>query len=74
MFAKDLNSPWRNKIKLIGKKDELSEDAVISLSAFAQRILNYIYNDKKYFNKLRNKLIENNNNLSSINKSDTNYG
>ena len=66
MFAKDLESPWYNKIKLIGKKDELSEDAVISLSAFAQRILKYVYNDKKYFNKLRNKLITSDNNLASI--------
>lgn len=73
MFAKDLDSPWRNKIKLIGKKDELSEDAAISLSAFAQRILTYVYNDKKYFNKLRNHLIENDNNLSSLVNSES-YG
>ncbi len=73
MFAKDLDSPWKNKIKLIGKKDELSEDAMISLSAFAQRILIYIYNDKKYFNKLRNKLIKSENNLSLL-ESEENFG
>ncbi len=70
MFATDLDSPWRNKIKLIGKKDELSEDAAISLNSFAQRILNFIYHDKKYFNKLRNYIIKNDNNLPSIENSD----
>lgn len=73
MFSKDLDSPWRNKIKLIGKKDELSENATISLSAFAQRILTYIYNDKKYFNTLRNKLITNNNESLCIDIGDS-YG
>lgn len=73
MFAKDLDSPWKNKIKLIGKKDELSENAAISLSAFAQRILNYIYNDKKNFNILRNQIISTANHSPNLDDSDL-YG
>lgn len=66
MFAKDVDSAWRGKIKLIGKKDELSEDGIISLNTFAQAILGYIYNDKKFFNLLRNKVIKAENNLEII--------
>ena len=66
MFAKDVSSPWRKKIKLIGKKDELSEEGMISLNTFAQKILTFIYNDKKFFNKLRNQVIKHDNKLNLL--------
>ncbi|MGN4125521.1 DGQHR domain-containing protein [Lysinibacillus sphaericus] len=48
IFAKDIASPWVNKIKLLGIKDELSTEGIISLSAFVKPIIEYIYDDKKY--------------------------
>lgn len=55
-LSKDENSPWFNKIKLIGKKDELSTDGIISLNTFSRKLLEYIYNDSDY-NIVRNALI-----------------
>ncbi|MGE6590605.1 DGQHR domain-containing protein [Bacillus mycoides] len=48
MFAKDIESPWVNKVKLLGIKDELSSEGIISLSAFVKPIIGYIYDDRKY--------------------------
>lgn len=55
MFHTDNQSPWHGRIKLIGRKDGLSSDGIISLSAFATPIINYIYDDKDFY-KLRNEL------------------
>lgn len=71
IFATDEKSPWYQKIKLIGKKDDLSSDARISLDAFARPILTSIYNDKKFF-KIRNFLRDNMNNLDLLDKSELN--
>lgn len=57
MFAKDIESPWVNKIKLLGYKDELSTEGIISLSAFAKPIIGYIYDDKR-FHFLRTKILK----------------
>ncbi|GGE79664.1 DGQHR domain-containing protein [Priestia taiwanensis] len=48
MFAKDIESPWVNKIKLLGIKDEISSEGIISLSAFVKPIIGYIYDDRRY--------------------------
>lgn len=48
LFAKDFDSPWLNKIKLLGVKDEIASEGIISLSAFAKPIINLIYDDEKY--------------------------
>ncbi|MEK4486923.1 DGQHR domain-containing protein [Psychrobacillus sp. FSL H8-0484] len=48
LFAKDIDSPWRNKIKLLGVKDDLSTEGIISLSAFAKPIIGLIYDDRRY--------------------------
>lgn len=69
LFATDITSPWYKKIKLLGKKDELSENGIISLDAFASPLVSLIYNDN-YFFKIRNFLMENNNNLDLLNTSD----
>ncbi|MCT7526748.1 DGQHR domain-containing protein [Aliarcobacter cryaerophilus] len=68
LFATDVTSPWYKKIKLLGKKDELSEEGIISLDAFSSPLISLIYNDK-YFFKIRNFLMENNNNLELLNSS-----
>lgn len=60
LFTTELNSPWRNKIKILGEKDEYSQEGIISLSAFVNPIINMIYDDRDY-NKIRNKLVENGN-------------
>jgi DGQHR domain-containing protein len=56
MFAKDLESPWVNKIKLLGVRDELSSEGIISLSAFVKPIIENIYDDRKY-HYLRTKIL-----------------
>lgn len=60
LFATDATSPWYQKIKLLGKKDELSIDGRISLDTFASPLVSNIYNDKHFF-KIRNYLMENEN-------------
>jgi len=57
-LSKNDGSPWKNKIKLIGKKDALSEDGIISLSTFTRKLLEYIYRDNTEFNKVRNILAD----------------
>jgi DGQHR domain-containing protein len=57
LFAKDLESPWVNKIKLLGVKDELSSEGIISLRAFVKPIIEYCYDDNKY-HYLRNKILK----------------
>lgn len=64
-FATDPKSKWYKEIKIIGVKDDLSEDALISLSAFYKPILSLIYDDDYYFD-IRNSLDDNNNNLESL--------
>lgn len=54
-FNIDNKSPWRGKIKLLGTKDDYSNDGIISLSAFAKPILGYIFPDNDFY-KLRNEL------------------
>lgn len=58
IFNTDIDSPWKNKIKLIGIKDELASDGRISLNTFVVPILNGIYNDEKSFNTIRNTLMK----------------
>ncbi len=48
-FSTDIKSPWNGKIKLTGRKDDYSYDGIISLSAFAKPILNYIYPDDDFY-------------------------
>lgn len=41
----DEESPWYKRIKLTGKKDEMSENGIIALKTFATPIIDFIYND-----------------------------
>lgn len=68
IFATDITSPWYQRIKLLGKKDDLSTEGRISLDTFAVPIVDSIYKDK-YFYKIRNFLMKNNNNLKLLNES-----
>jgi DGQHR domain-containing protein len=54
-FNTDYKSPWKGRIKLLGTKDDYSNEGIISLSAFAKPILNYIYPEEDFF-KIRNLL------------------
>lgn len=45
-FNMDYNSPWYGRIKMNGKKDEISEKGVISQKAFADPIVKFIYNEE----------------------------
>lgn len=65
-FNIDKESPWNGKIKTLGKKDFLSPDATLSLSAFCNPIIDFIYNDKKDLYLIRNILESNNNNLDKL--------
>ncbi|MDN4074925.1 DGQHR domain-containing protein [Fictibacillus terranigra] len=56
-FNIDTKSPWKGKIKLLGTKDDYSNDGIISLSAFAKPILDNIYPDEDFY-KIRNELKE----------------
>lgn len=55
LFGTEIGSPWRNAIKILGTKDEYSENGIISLRAFTKPIIDMIYDDKDY-NKIRNEL------------------
>lgn len=57
-FNRDQDSPWNGKIKMIGKKDELTEEPIITLKAFAEPIIDLIYNDKEDMYRLRDELYE----------------
>ena len=57
-FNTDDDSPWNRKIKMTGKKDLLNKDPIITLKAFAEPIINFIYNDKRDMYKLRDELYE----------------
>lgn len=48
-FNADNGSPWFNKIKMLGYKDKLSSDGIITQAAFVKPILNFIYNDEDYY-------------------------
>ena len=65
IFATDVTSPWYQKIKLLGKKDELSPDGRISLDTFTRPIVDSIYKDK-YFYQLREYLMKNDNKIESL--------
>lgn len=45
-FNMDKESPWYSRIKLTGKKDELSENAIIALKTFATPIIEFVYDDR----------------------------
>jgi DGQHR domain-containing protein len=49
MFNSDSASPWYKRIKMIGKKDEISTNASISSKAFIEPILDFIYDDRDYY-------------------------
>lgn len=71
LFNYDINSPWHKMIKLVGKKDELSSEGILSLSAFANPIIDLIYDDSQ-FHDLRNLILQkyiirNGKNLNEIN-------
>lgn len=55
-FTIDKDSPWFNKIKMTGKKDRLSQEGIITLKAFVEPILNYIYPESDYY-EIRNELM-----------------
>lgn len=57
MFFIDRSSPWHKKIKMLGRRDELSEEGILSLIAFAEPIIEKIYDDSQYY--LLNNLLEN---------------
>lgn len=65
-FATDKKSKWFQKIKIRGFKDEISEQGIISLSAFYKPILDLIYNDEEYYYQIRNTLQKNKNNLEDL--------
>lgn len=70
LFNYDINSPWHKMIKLVGKKDALSTDGILSLSAFANPIINLVYDDSQ-FHDLRNLILQkytviNENNIEEI--------
>lgn len=44
-FNLEPESPWYKRIKLAGKKDELSSEGIIALKTFATPIIELIYND-----------------------------
>lgn len=55
MFNSDKDSPWYKKIKIIGKKDDISTAGSINSKAFMEPILDFIYDDRDYY-EIRNKL------------------
>lgn len=57
VFNKRDDSPWYQMIKLLGKRDSLSSNAIISQYSFNRSILNYMY-DKNYNAEIRNILKE----------------
>lgn len=67
VFNIDEDSPWKNKLKLVGYKDELSEEGILTLKAFVTPLLDLIYDDNQ-FNDLRNLIINGNNNYNNIKK------
>lgn len=67
LFSMDSDSPWKRMIKLVGQKDELSEDGILSLKAFVTPLLDMVYDDDQY-NELRNLLIESSSDFSKIKK------
>lgn len=66
LFNYDKNSPWHKMIKLVGKKDILSTDGILSLSAFANPIIDLIYDDSQ-FHELRNLVLQDYNMINGIN-------
>ncbi|MCL2774589.1 MAG: DGQHR domain-containing protein [Oscillospiraceae bacterium] len=66
LFNKRHDSPWQRKIKMLGKKDELSNDAIISQYSFNKSILEYMY-DNKDVAEIRNILKDYKNDRSKLN-------
>ena len=65
VFNSESNSPWYKSIKRLGRKDQTSQNGIISQYSFNKSILKYIY-DKKYIFEIRNLLIKNNDNRNSL--------
>jgi DGQHR domain-containing protein len=61
VFNNRINSPWRNSIKMLGKKDITSSNGIISQYSFNKSILRYIYNSNNS-TAIRNILIDSKNN------------
>lgn len=64
-FTLDENSVWYRKIKLMGAKDELSEEGIISLQSFYRPIINFVYNDSDFFD-VRNQLEKKQNSVEQL--------
>ncbi|MDD5022434.1 MAG: DGQHR domain-containing protein [Endomicrobiaceae bacterium] len=71
IFNKRNDSPWYKMIKLLGKKDISSSNAIISQYSFNRSILNYMY-DKNNTAEIRNILKESKNKRINLNKLDIN--
>lgn len=65
VFNAESNSPWFQAIKRLGRKDQTSQNGIISQYSFNKSILQYMY-DKKYTFKIRNLLIKNNDNRENL--------
>lgn len=65
VFNSESNSPWFQAIKRLGRKDQTSQNGIISQYSFNKSILQYMY-DKKYTFKIRNLLIKNNDNREKL--------
>lgn len=62
---KDNESPWQGKIKMLGRKEEGQEDAILSQSTLTREIINLIYNKKDAY-KVRDILRRNDNKRRSL--------
>lgn len=58
-FNTDNLSPWKNKIKMTGRKDDLSKEGLITLKAFCEPLLNFIYPDETDYYEIREILYNN---------------
>ncbi len=67
VFNNREDSPWFKSIKMIGKKDLASSNGIISQYSFNKSILKYVY-DKKESARIRNILIDGNNDRTKLNK------
>ena len=59
VFNSEIDGPWYQCIKRLGRKDQTSINGIISQYSFNKAILRYIY-DKKQMFQIRNILIKNN--------------
>ncbi|HDR7391541.1 DGQHR domain-containing protein [Bacillus toyonensis] len=64
-FNLDKESPWYEKIKITGKKDILSRQGLITLKAFVEPILEFIYPNKTEAFEIRDTLLKFNSDIGT---------